>query len=187
MKYARPVDFSETHDGSNIRLVDVFDASVYEPRPSWGQTDDELLSRIFANHKSEWVNSGEWFIAVPDDVMPGGAVSNGDGTYANPTAPPVSSGPNNPNNPYFGKTPKPIGTFWALIGAVMSADRQKRLISDSHFIWVQKVLEKVDIVDVDDKNGQFVGIVHYLTTTLGDDGRVLMDPQELTAIMTAWK
>lgn len=68
-KYARLVDHSETHDGSDLRVVDVFDPSVYNPRPSWGQTDSALMDRIFENHKKAWIAAGHWFVQVHDSVI----------------------------------------------------------------------------------------------------------------------
>lgn len=54
-----------------VHLVDVLDAAIYEPRPSWGQTDDALLSRLFAPNKTQWLSDAEWFVAVPSGVQNG--------------------------------------------------------------------------------------------------------------------
>lgn len=65
MKYARAVDHSAKQDGSDIRLIDVVDVSIYTPRPDWGQTDEALLDRLFAQ-----VGGFAAFIEVPDHVEP---------------------------------------------------------------------------------------------------------------------
>ncbi len=95
--------------------------------------------------------------------------------------------PNTPNNPYFGKKALATKDFYALVGNVLPADRFKRLLTDSHFLWVGKVVDHVDSVDPDDKAGQFLQIMTYLTGTNGDDGKALLDQAEQNAIMTAWK
>lgn len=95
--------------------------------------------------------------------------------------------PNTPNNPYFGKKPMAGKDFWALVGQTLSAARFKRLVNDSHFLWVDKVMQNVDLVDPDDKGGQFLAIVGYLTTTNGDDAALLLEKAERDAIMAAWK
>ncbi len=127
------------------------------------------------------------FSVVPDGTLHG-AVINADGTFGNPIppAPPVPQ-PNNPGNPYFGKTPLATKDFWALVGTVLPADRMKRLLNDSHFIWVNKVLDQVSIIDPDDKGGQFLQIVMYLISTAGDDAQPLMTKMERDSIMQAWK
>lgn len=128
------------------------------------------------------------FVLVPDALKSGDFT---DGTASGYTARPVNPGPtpqpNIPGNQYFGKKPLKTADFWALIGTAMAADRLKRLVNDSHFIWVNKVLDTVSIVDPDDKGGQFLLIVLYLTITNGDDGALLMEKAERDAIMAAWK
>lgn len=56
-------------DGPQVRMVDVFDPTAYEPRPDWGQTDEALLDRIFANSKAAWMAAGQWFVGVPAGVQ----------------------------------------------------------------------------------------------------------------------
>ncbi len=70
MKYARIVEG---------RIVDVVDPSVYSPRPDWGQTDEDLLNRIF-----EAVGGFAAFKEIPDHIE-NGAFDNGDDTYENVT------------------------------------------------------------------------------------------------------
>lgn len=69
MKYARDV---------NGRMVDLIDTAVYEPRPGWGQTDEDLLNRIMAV-----VGGFAAFVAVPQGVQPYTTHAGGD--YADPT------------------------------------------------------------------------------------------------------
>lgn len=125
------------------------------------------------------------FIQVPDGTQ-ASAKDNLDGTFTNP---PVfaSSQPNNAGNPYFGKTPLQTKDFWALVGQILPPDRFKRLLNDSHFLWVNKVLDNVALVDVDDKAGQFLQVQTYLVSTNGDDAALLMTKAERDAIMAAWK
>lgn len=94
--------------------------------------------------------------------------------------------PNTPNNPYFGKRPLATKDFYALVGRTLSADRFTRLLGDKNFAWVLKVLDHVDTVDPDDKAGQFLQIIAYLTNTSGQDGKPLMETAERDAIMGAW-
>lgn len=86
-KYARPVTVP-SFDGNQIRMVDVFDPSVYNPLPDWGRTDEELLDRIFSNNKAAWVAAGVWFVAVPDRVQDGAVHTGSDysdkASYLNP-------------------------------------------------------------------------------------------------------
>lgn len=83
-RYARSVNFN----GQKF-ITDIVDMAVYTPRPSWGQTDDALLSKIFANHKDEWTAAGEWFFLLPDDTVTHWAIDNGDGTYKNQPPNPI--------------------------------------------------------------------------------------------------
>lgn len=82
-KYARMIPIDGQH-----RVVDVVDTSVYEPRPEWGQTDEQLLGRIFAPNKDAWVEAGQWFVLVPLGVQNGAVHTGGDfmdpATYLNP-------------------------------------------------------------------------------------------------------
>ena len=94
--------------------------------------------------------------------------------------------PINAGNPYFGKTPLPaeqfIGLLWQTLGA-----RYPRLRTDPAFLGPFDTLLKVNIVDVDDKDGDFLKIVSYLQQTNAQDGQPLLSKQDLTAIMAAWK
>lgn len=133
-----------------------------------------------------------WLAANPFSVVPDGTVhgakDNGDGTFTNP--PPSidpAALPNNPGNPYFGKQHLAAKDFWALVGQSLPADRFKRLLNDSHFLWVNKVIDNISVIDTDDKAGQFLQIVSYLVSTNGDDGMPLMQKAERDAIMAGWK
>lgn len=75
-RYARFVDG---------RVIDIFDPSVYVPRPVWGETDAALMDKIFAEQKAAWLAAGAWFQAIPDDVEPG-AYINQDGSFENISA-----------------------------------------------------------------------------------------------------
>lgn len=97
----------------------------------------------------------------------------------------VTPKPNNPGNPYFGKRPLQTKDFFGIAGQVLGA-RYPRLRNDPAFLWIFDVLSKVEIVDVDDKAGQFLGIVQYLTNTNAVDGQKLMSAQDLTNIMASW-
>lgn len=125
------------------------------------------------------------FVVVPDGTIHG-AKDNGNGTFTNPSPSVPTPQPINAGNPYFGKKPLASKDFWALVGQVLPPDRFKRLLNDSHFLWVNKVLDSVVIVDVDDVKGQFLQIQTYLTTTNGDDAALLMTKPERDAIMAAW-
>ena len=86
-KYARFLWRHNEVDHS-VHLVDLIDTSVYEPRPSWGQTDDALLSKIFEPNKDQWVADDEWFHQVPDACQPGATFLGEEGCpeedYLNP-------------------------------------------------------------------------------------------------------
>ena len=145
----------------------------------------DSLADLATRFNPEWLARNP-FTQVPDGTEHG-AFDNGDGTFTNPTPPvPEAPKPNNPGNPYFGKKPLATKDFWALIGQKLTPARFKRLTTDSHFLWIDKVIDKVNIVDVDDKAGQFLQMIAYMTQTIGDDAKVLMDPAELNAIMSAW-
>lgn len=141
---------------------------------------------LAARFNPEWLSANP-FVIVPDGTLHG-AVDNGNGTFTNP--PPAidySTLPNNPGNPYFGKQRLAAKDFWALVGQSLPADRFKRLLNDSHFLWVNKVIDSIAIVDTDDKSGQFLQIVSYLVSTNGDDGMPLMQKAERDTIMAGWK
>ena len=70
-KYAR---FIWRHNDVDhiTHLVDVVDMGVaaYQPCPLLGcTTDDELLSKLFAPNKAQWVADDEWFVRVPAGVQ----------------------------------------------------------------------------------------------------------------------
>lgn len=73
-RYARLVDGHAT---------DALNTADYNPRPTWGQTDDALLSGIYAQQKAAWFVTGQWFIAVPDTTI-SGDIDNGDGSFSHP-------------------------------------------------------------------------------------------------------
>ncbi len=153
-----------------------------------GRTADIVVTppSLESRYHPDWL-ARNTFIVVPDGTLDN-ARDNGDGTYSNPVPAqqPIPQ-PNNPGNPYFGKAPLATKDFWALVGQVLPADRMKRLLNDSHFIWVDKVLGEITLVDPDDKAGQFLQIVAYLVGTAGDDGQPLMTKTERDTIMSAWK
>lgn len=91
----------------------------------------------------------------------------------------------NVGNTYFGKRPLATKDFFALAGQTLGS-KYPRLRNDDAFLWVYDVLLKVEIVDVDDKAGQFLKIAYYLTHTNGADGQLLLSANDLTAIMAAW-
>jgi hypothetical protein len=83
-KYARPVAV-----GDQVRMTDIVDTAMYEPRPSWGQTDDALLARLFSPQlAAEWKGAGEWFAEVCAGVQPGTTHTGSDfmnaASYLNP-------------------------------------------------------------------------------------------------------
>lgn len=123
------------------------------------------------------------FIVVPDGTE-NGAKDNGDGTFTNPPPPPPP-GPNNPGNPYFGKKPIATKDFYAIAGQALGA-RYARLRKDDAFLWIADLLGDITFVDPDDKAGQFLQIIAYLTTTKAADGQPLMSQADVTAIMALW-
>jgi hypothetical protein len=159
MKYAR------IRDG---RYIDVYTAPGDFP-------DLETLKRCLP---------GGGFVTVPDDLQ-NSATDDGDGAYTNPAPADDTPKPNNAGNPYFGKRPLAAKDFFAIAGQVLGA-RYPRLRNDAAFLWVFDVLNKVEVVDVDDKPGQFLRIVGYLATTNAADGHPLMSAQDFASIMAAW-
>lgn len=112
---------------------------------------------------------------------------NRDGTIDQAqTSPAPAPKPNNPSNPYFGKKPLPRDKFWALIGQVLPGARYKRLKTDANALWVIDIVNSVDLVDPDDKEGDFLNLLAYLIGTDGEDAAKLMTAQERDAIMAAW-
>lgn len=130
----------------------------------------------------------------PDYVM---IINDGRVTkYFSPAPPPAVPTPNNPGNPYFGKTPKSPEHFWALILGVYIAlggsneagmDRQGRLLSSKRAQGIIKIVEAVSFIDPDDKDGDFLKMAALLTTTKHEDGQLLIEVAEFDAIMAAWK
>lgn len=169
--------FAQIYDGQahNIVVGASFDVAV-----------SEKYAHVWVQNE---ISAGRPWTPVPDVDANGEPIAHGatysGGDWTNPSPPKPQ--PNNPGNPYFGKRPLPTKDFWALVGQALPAARFKRLVNDSHFLWVDKVLDKVDTVDVDDKAGQFLQIVSYLTSTDADDGQKMMTAQEVQIIMAAWK
>ena len=132
-------------------------------------------SQAEANFAAGRLQNSNWSLIVRD----GGATK-----YFSPPGNNVPK-PINPGNPYFGKKRLETKDFFALTGQTLGT-RYPRLRNDAAFLWVYDVLTKVETVDVDDKAGQFLGIVAYLTNTNAQDGQRLMSNADLAAIMTAW-
>lgn len=162
--------FAQIHDGYARNVV-------------VGETFEAATSGVF---NEAWVaneiSAGRAWAAVPVGTLPG-AKDNGDGTFDPPAIPEPK--PNNAGNPYFGKNILVTKDFFALAGRALGA-RYPRLRNDPAFLWVFDVLNKVEFVDVDDRQGQFLAILTYLTTTNADDGQKLMSAQDVTNIMSAW-
>lgn len=149
------------------------------------ETRADLASRF----NLEWLSRNP-FIVVPDDTRHGRSVTvNQDGSLScgeNPPLPDLTPKPNNPGNPYFGKKPLPTKDFYALAWQALGTAKFNRLVTDSGFIWIDKVLSQIELVDPDDKAGQFLQIVAYLTTTNASDSQKMMSAQDVSAIMSAW-
>lgn len=105
--------------------------------------------------------------------------------YTDPGTPYVPK-PNTPNNPYFGNAPMPTEQFWIFIQKMLGAARMKRLTADSGFIGIDRAMRSIKTVDPDDKDGLFLKLVSDLTSTSGEDGKLLLEPAERDAIMGAW-
>lgn len=102
--------------------------------------------------------------------------------------------PNTPNNPYFGKGRLTGAAFLGICIGVLGPASAARVTSAKSFDAIKTwVLSDGVIIDVDDKDGQFLALAGipggdgYLTTALADDGQLLMMRQQRDAIMTAWK
>jgi len=121
-----------------------------------------------------------------------------DGTKTEVDHPETEQLPNNPNNPHFGKKPKTPKDFWGLVLQVYVArangdnaqalDRIDRLMSSRRAAPIVKIIDSVDLIDPDDRNGDFLRCFSILTTTDHEDltSGKLMTSQEATSIMTAW-
>lgn len=71
-KYARLI--GRTGQNNSIQLVDVIDlAQAVYPSLPWNgcETDDQLLSKLFAPNESLWRADDEWFEAVPQGCQSG--------------------------------------------------------------------------------------------------------------------
>lgn len=114
---------------------------------------------------------------------------------------PAAPRPNNPGNPYFGKTPKLTKDFWGHMLSVYIAiapggsatakqaagmSQLGRLLTSQTASPIVKAVEGANVVDPDDKNGDFLKMVGLLTSTNHEDAQLLMTPQELGAVMAAW-
>lgn len=124
---------------------------------------------------------------VPDGTV-SGATDNGDGTFSNPVPPVIPAPkPNTPNNPFFPRAKLTPGQFKGLMAAALTMPKWNRLVSDPAFSGTLQIVNDANPIDTDDKRGQFLAIVQYLTTTNGADGQKLMTNADITAVMTAWE
>lgn len=86
-QYGRPVVI-DSGGTSQVRIYDVVDTAVFDPRPSWGKTDDALLTGMFKPNKAAWAAAGQWFVAVPAGVQAGAIHVGSDygaaSSYTNP-------------------------------------------------------------------------------------------------------
>ena len=142
-------------------------------------TAEDYLKKFSQDISESWN-----VVECPDGTLSGAAYDAG--AFTNPVAATISPPqPNNPGNPYFGKKALQTKDFFAIAGQVLGA-RYPRLRNDVAFLWVYDVLTKIEIVDVDDRAGQFLKIVHYLTTTNAADSQPLMSNSDVTSIMAVW-
>ena len=72
-----------------------------------------------------------------------------------------------------------------MAGVILGA-RYPRLRNDPAFLWVYDVLITITLVNTDDRAGQFLRIVNYLTNTNAIDGQKLMSEADIASIMAAW-
>ncbi len=110
---------------------------------------------------------------------------NTDWLTKNPPPIDTTPKPTTPGNPYFGKSILVTKDFYALTGQVLAA-RYPRLRDDPAFSWVKDVIDKCDVIDPDDKKGQFLQVLVYLQHTNAADSQPLLSPQDIAAIMAAW-
>lgn len=134
----------------------------------------ELDTRFHPTYVVNLKAANEWFQSVDD------------ATYAALMPAPQTPQPNTPNNPYFGKKPLPRDKFWALIGQTLTGAQYKRLKTDANALWVIDIINSVEAVDPDDKEGDFLTLLAYLVTTDGEDAAKLMTTTERDTIMAAW-
>lgn len=150
----------------------------------------DSLEKIADMFNPDWLRD-KTFVGVPDDTSHGRNVTvNADGSFSwgdNPPEPDSIPKPNNPGNPYFGKRPLPTKDFYALAWAELGTTKFNRLITDAGFLWIDKILSQITVVDPDDRAGQFLQILGYLTTTKATDGEMLLSQQDVAEIMGAWK
>lgn len=71
--------------------------------------------------------------------------------------------PNNVDNPYFGKAPRPVDAFWGLVSFKLSPKRIARMFGDPAFLAIKELISQNDTLDPDDKDGDFLYILVYLT------------------------
>lgn len=96
--------------------------------------------------------------------------------------------PNNAGNQYFGKRRVSGSIFIGMIISALGVPAANRLMADPAFLAIKTWLQTSGvIVDVDDKQGNFLKIVQYVQTTMGSDGRPLINPQDVATILSAWK
>lgn len=192
MKYARTIDQSTAQDGSDVRLLDVIE--IPEPLPDWAATSVDYISRIFPDF--------DGFIQVADDAQDGDVKQNDGSFKPAPIPDPPQPQPHNPGNPYFGKIPMIPKLFWSLVLQTYIAiavgddaptkqanglDRQGRLLMSKRAQGIIKVADAVDVIDTDDRDGDFLKMATLLTTTLHEDGQLIIEVAEFGAIMQGWK
>lgn len=148
----------------------------------WRNDSLEEYAARFPHHPENWD------IAVVDAGTVHGATPDGHGGWDNPVVHVPIPTPNTPNNPFFGKEIVPGGQFLGVILGVLGFARANRLMNDSHFTAAKAFLTAQSVlVNPDDKQGQFLGLVQFVTTTNGDDGAVLVTAQEIAGIRAAMK
>ena len=152
---------------------------VCDPQPNDSEADYRARNPFFAS----WPDVRE----VQDGTAQG-AGPDGQGGWSNPVAPIVRPQPNNANNPYFGKKLLSGGQFMGLVMGALGMAAWIRLINDTAFSGIKAFLQaEGTIVNTDDKQGQFLKIVGYLTTTNAVDGKPLMTPQDVATVMAGWQ
>lgn len=104
--------------------------------------------------------------------------------------------PNTPNNPWFGKKPLPVDRFWGVVltayiastgGNAAGLDRFARLEESRRARAIIKIIEANELIDPDDKDGDFLQFLGLLKTTDHEtDGEKLMSSTDEAAIFAAW-
>lgn len=79
--------------------------------------------------------------------------------------PPAMTAPSatNPSNSWYGKKPKPVDSFWGLVGFCIDPVRVKRMYAAPSFMIIREIINTNDTIDPDDKDGDFLYVVSYLT------------------------